>query len=157
MTFFARFSAIMGVVPVLATGIVVCGLPSSGQAAHKEIASHRNQFQLDFADDEVVTKQSETYFCSAGTKKPTEVQKALLGSLPADHKVSVTYVSADITSLAILPLDGKILVFTNVVAADGSKYVADRYVWWSKGDQATFAQFDDDKNTPLNCKLVKSP
>jgi membrane-bound inhibitor of C-type lysozyme len=37
-------------------------------------------------------------------------------------------------SFALLPVNGKPMLFVNTIAASGVKYVADRYTWWTKGD-----------------------
>ena len=37
-------------------------------------------------------------------------------------------------SFALLPVDGKPLLFVNTMAASGVKYMADRYTWWTKGN-----------------------
>ncbi|MDF7673632.1 MliC family protein [Acetobacteraceae bacterium ESL0709] len=124
-------------------------------AAEKTVPVPRNQFQLEFAPDEVAIQQSRTYNCVTGAGTPTEAQKALLASLPADRKVTVTYVSADIASLAIMPVDGKMLVLANVMSADGAKYVADRYIWWSRGDKAFFSRSDDEKGGQLDCQIAR--
>ncbi|BAN22674.1 MliC family protein [Caballeronia insecticola] len=39
-------------------------------------------------------------------------------------------------SFAALTVDGRKLLFVNVIAGSGAKYVADQYTWWTKGPQA---------------------
>ncbi len=54
-----------------------------------------------------------------------------------DHHDPVTlqYINAAPNYLAVLPLDGKTLVFVSVLAASGTKYVSGQYELWSKGPQ----------------------
>jgi len=70
----------------------------------------------------------------AGNAQVRTVQYACEGSDP----VSVQYVDAAPNFLAVLPVDGKPMVFVSVVPdakgkpADGAKYVAGPYELWSK-------------------------
>ncbi|WP_267225338.1 MliC family protein [Dyella silvae] len=49
--------------------------------------------------------------------------------------LQVTYWnSRDGQSFALVPVDGKAMLFVNTMAASGVKYMADRYTWWTKGD-----------------------
>lgn len=41
--------------------------------------------------------------------------------------------SYDGQSFALVPVDGKPLLFVDTVAASGVKYEAGRYTWWTKG------------------------
>ncbi|GAL99234.1 hypothetical protein AA0312_2188 [Acetobacter tropicalis NRIC 0312] len=66
----------------------------------------------------------------------------------------VTYLNAGATSLAVLPVEGQTLVFTNVISGSGAKYVADRFVWWSKGTEAFFSEDRKDVTAQLLCKEV---
>ncbi|SDD10183.1 MliC family protein [Paraburkholderia lycopersici] len=56
----------------------------------------------------------------------------------ADGKTfKVTYLNAaNGQSFALVPVDGRKLLFVGVIAASGVKYVADRYTWWTKGPGA---------------------
>ncbi len=51
--------------------------------------------------------------------------------------VTMQYINAEPNYLAVLPLDGKQLVFVSVLAASGTKYVSGQYELWSKGPQIT--------------------
>ncbi|NHM24689.1 MliC family protein [Tritonibacter mobilis] len=62
---------------------------------------------------------SETYVCEEG--KPFSVQ----------------YVNSGANVLAIIPIDGEVRIFVNVVSASGAKYVSGSHVWWAKGEMAT--------------------
>lgn len=50
----------------------------------------------------------------------------------------VSYLRSGPVALAILATPrNETLVLANVVSASGSRYVASRYEWWVKGDEAT--------------------
>jgi membrane-bound inhibitor of C-type lysozyme len=53
--------------------------------------------------------------------------------------VVVQYVNANPNFLALVPVGGHTIVFVNVAAASGARYVAGAYEWWTKGSDATFA------------------
>ena len=49
----------------------------------------------------------------------------------------VTYLNAaNGQSFALVPVNGRKLLFVGVIAASGVKYVAERYAWWTKGPGA---------------------
>lgn len=49
----------------------------------------------------------------------------------------VTYLNAaNGQSFALVPVEGRKLLFVGVIAASGVKYVAERYTWWTKGPGA---------------------
>lgn len=56
----------------------------------------------------------------------------------ADGKTfKVTYLNArNGQSFALLPVNGRNLLFVSTVAASGVRYQADRYTWWTKGPRA---------------------
>jgi len=56
----------------------------------------------------------------------------------ADGKTfKVTYINGtNGQSFALVPVEGRNLLFVGVIAASGVKYVADRYTWWTKGPGA---------------------
>lgn len=39
-------------------------------------------------------------------------------------------------SFALVPVEGRKMLFVGVIAASGVRYVADRYTWWTKGPGA---------------------
>ena len=49
--------------------------------------------------------------------------------------VTMQYINAAPNYLAVLPLDGKTLIFASVLAASGTKYVSGQYELFSKGPQ----------------------
>ena len=44
--------------------------------------------------------------------------------------VTVTYVNAEPTQLAVVPVDGVDRVFSVAMSGSGARYVAGRYEWW---------------------------
>ena len=56
----------------------------------------------------------------------------------ADGKTfRVTYLNGtNGQSFALVPVEGRNLLFVGVIAASGVKYVAERYTWWTKGPGA---------------------
>lgn len=74
-----------------------------------------------------VERHTAQYQCDAAAVK--------LG-LPASP-FTVEYINALPIALAVLPLNGKPLVFANVMSGSGARYAADRYVWWDTGSRGT--------------------
>lgn len=63
-------------------------------------------------------------------------QRRVIYRCADDVRVAVRYLNTDAGAFAYLPAAGVKLLFVNVEAGSGAKYVAGRYVWWSKGQQA---------------------
>ncbi len=58
-------------------------------------------------------------------------------------------------SFALLTVDGRKMLFVNVLSASGAKYVGDHYTWWTKGPQGTLSDDTADPNAPpmlADCK-----
>lgn len=49
----------------------------------------------------------------------------------------VTYVNAAADALAILDVDGSKRIFVSVISGSGARYASGRYVWWTKGPEAS--------------------
>lgn len=64
---------------------------------------------------------------------------------------SVDFINAQPNFLAIVPIGPNKLVFVNVMAASGAKYVAGQYEFWTKGSDATLTDLMADPQTPVNC------
>lgn len=61
-------------------------------------------------------------------------------------------------SFALLTVEGRKLLFVNVLAGSGAKYVADHYTWWTKGPEGSLTDDTADANAaPLlaACKTGK--
>ena len=65
----------------------------------------------------------------------------------------VQYVNAGANMLAILPVDGDMRIFVNVLSASGARYASGTHIWWSKGDGATL---EDEivEGSMVECVLV---
>ena len=67
--------------------------------------------------------------------------------------LTAEYVNAGDISLALLPVDGKPLVFANVLSASGARYAAGPYVWWTKGNSASLYDLRKGENAaPVTCE-----
>jgi len=51
--------------------------------------------------------------------------------------VTMQYINAEPNFLAVLPLEGKSLIFVSVLAASGTKYASGQYELFSKGSDIT--------------------
>ena len=118
------------------------------QSSKQEAPSHgsviktgENHLLISLPPEETVGRQDVEYLCSLDDKKASEEEKSLRTSLPSGV-FTATYFSADAMALVVLPVDGRVMVFANVVADSGSKYVGDRYIWWAKGGDVSFARAD---------------
>lgn len=65
--------------------------------------------------------------------------------------VVVRYVNAAPNFLALVPVGGHTLVFVNVAAASGARYVAGPYEWWTSGPEAGFADTTQPDAAPVLC------
>ncbi|RYE07615.1 MAG: hypothetical protein EOP22_17190 [Hyphomicrobiales bacterium] len=55
----------------------------------------------------------------------------------AEEPLTVRYINAQPNFFAIIPIEGRDVVFVNVISASGAKYVSGQYEWWNKGTDAT--------------------
>jgi membrane-bound inhibitor of C-type lysozyme len=79
-------------------------------------------------------------------RDPHDVRYACEGG----KSLTVKYMTVGDTPLASMVLDGKTLVFANVIAASGARYASGRYVWWTKGP----AGFLTDETLPASRNTV---
>ncbi|WDR05298.1 MliC family protein [Devosia rhodophyticola] len=73
----------------------------------------------------------------------TAEQRAVQYACDKGEPFEVTYVNAAPNYLALLPIDGKQLLMREVISASGAKYVADVWVWWTKGSDAQLYDLRD--------------
>jgi membrane-bound inhibitor of C-type lysozyme len=68
----------------------------------------------------------------------------------------VDYINAAPNFLALVPVEDGTLLFTTVLAASGAKYASGKYVWWSKGPQASLYDLTQGDNAKpiLTCNEV---
>jgi len=97
-----------------------------------------------------IQRQDVSYVCKAKKGASSAKMRGVL----AEKVVKVSYVNAGDISLAVLQIEGKTQIFSNVIAADGAKYVAGQYVWWTRSDEALFSS-ETDASAMLNCHEIK--
>jgi membrane-bound inhibitor of C-type lysozyme len=103
-------------------------------AAHSASAAPLSVPQI-----QVMTRNTIRYVCDGG------------------QSLTVRYVNTrNEQSFALLPVQGKNLLFVNVQAGSGAKYSASHYTWWTKGPQGTLSDELADQNAPpllANCRV----
>lgn len=82
--------------------------------------------------------RSETYVCEDG------------------EPFSVQYINSGANALALVPLEGEVRIFVNVVSASGAKYASGPHLWWTKGDLATLENAMD-AGQIATCRLQDAP
>lgn len=115
---------------------VVVGLASSASYAQPTLP--KVTISIDMPEDAVVN--SVTYGCGDGVS------------------LSVSYVNADPNFLAIVPVEGKSIIFASAISGSGARYTASRYEWWTKGDDAFLRDLTDNENQKamLTCKAPQN-
>jgi membrane-bound inhibitor of C-type lysozyme len=92
------------------------------------------------------------------TKVQVEAPMARSYQCDGGKSLQVTYWnSRDGQSFALVPVDGKSLLFVDTMAASGVKYMADRYTWWTKGDHGDLYDMTagpDAKPMVAGCSVV---
>jgi membrane-bound inhibitor of C-type lysozyme len=70
--------------------------------------------------------------------------------------VTVDYLNVPPNYLALVPIEGSTLVFNTVLSASGAKYAAGKYVWWTKGNDASLYDLTqgEDSKPILTCAVV---
>jgi membrane-bound inhibitor of C-type lysozyme len=63
-------------------------------------------------------------------------------------QISVGYINAAPNFLALVPYEGKTLIFAATLAASGVRYVSGNYEWWTKGAEATFHDLTAAEDAP---------
>jgi membrane-bound inhibitor of C-type lysozyme len=61
-----------------------------------------------------------------------------------EQPFTVEFINADPNFLAIVPVGSRKMVFANVLSADGAKYVAGQFEFWTKGSEATLTDLQAD-------------
>jgi membrane-bound inhibitor of C-type lysozyme len=70
-------------------------------------------------------------------------------------RLQVEYINAVPNALAVVPIDGKPLVFANVLSGSGARYAAGRYIWWEKGGTAQLSDLRQAESVrPTECREV---
>ena len=71
----------------------------------------------------------------------------------------VEYLDGAGNSLAVLPIEGRSLIFANVISASGARYASGRYVWWDAGSRGVhlYSDFDSlDGRKQSACHSIKA-
>jgi membrane-bound inhibitor of C-type lysozyme len=55
----------------------------------------------------------------------------------AGKAMTVEYLNVEPDHLAIVPVEGSKRIFALVMSGSGARYASGRYVWWSKGNEAS--------------------
>jgi membrane-bound inhibitor of C-type lysozyme len=73
-------------------------------------------------------------------------------------QISVGYIYAAPNFLALMPDEGKTLIFAAVLAASGVRYASGNYEWWTKGTEATFHDLTAAEDAPplASCSEITS-
>ncbi|MFG1463670.1 MliC family protein [Xanthobacter sp. DSM 24535] len=117
----------MKAAPILAVTLAIA--MSSGSAAQAV------ELTLTLPGDAPAQRLTTTYECPG------------LGTLSAE------YVDAGDVSLAILPVEGKSLIFANVLSASGARYASGPFIWWIKGQTAALYDLRKGEDAaPQNCR-----
>ncbi len=87
----------------------------------------------------------------------TEVEETTLAYLCGSTEIDVRYVNARPVSLAIFDWEGERIVASAGIAASGVRYAGGRYVWWSKGSEATLFDEMADEDDALLASCIEQP
>jgi membrane-bound inhibitor of C-type lysozyme len=86
---------------------------------------------VQFAEIQAENRQTHEYTCATG------------------KILQVTYWNtANGQSFALVPVNGKQLLFVNTMSASGAKYQAGSYTWWTKGPRADLYDATSGENAP---------
>ena len=113
----------------LAIAAGLASTPSQAQQAQPTV-----KISIDMPAE--ATANSVTYACGDGISLP------------------VSYVNSDPNFLAVVPVDGKSIIFASAISGSGARYTSGRYEWWTKGDNATLRDLtvDESEKPMLECK-----
>lgn len=92
-----------------------------------------------------ISRKTVTYQCDS------EGPKIGLPSSP----FPVEYLNGGGNSLAIVPVSGNALIFSNVIAGSGARYVAGKFTWWEAGGSATIYSDSLASKMRATCKPAK--
>jgi heat shock protein HslJ len=71
----------------------------------------------------------------------------------AGSSVDVDYINTGPVSLAVLTMGDAFVVMSNVVSGSGARYAGDRFVWWTRGDEASLDNLTHGEDGPgLSCR-----
>ncbi len=91
--------------------------------------AHGTDLTLHLNGSEPITRSTRTYQCDSVSSKM---------GIPAGI-FAVEYLNGAGNSLAVVPVNGKSLIFANVASGSGARYAAGPYIWWdASGRTVTF-------------------
>lgn len=68
---------------------------------------------------------------------------------------AVEYINGGGNSLVVVPLGAKSLIFANVSAGSGARYVAQQYTWWEAGGAVTLSSDAISGKLQSTCRRVE--
>jgi membrane-bound inhibitor of C-type lysozyme len=91
-----------------------------------------------------------------GTTGDFDRKTVTYGCKGHEQPLVVRYINAAPNFLALVPVEDGTLLFTTVLAASGAKYASGKYIWWSKGPDASLYDLTQgDASKPiLTCSEV---
>jgi membrane-bound inhibitor of C-type lysozyme len=120
--------------------ILLGGLWGAGVLSATDLVIH-------LPDTPLVTRQNVTYQCDA--------TGAAIG-LPSGH-FTVEYIEGGGNSLAIVPVSGNSLIFSNVSSGSGARYTAQQYTWWEVKGVATLYSNSLNGKSQSSCHRAPFP
>jgi membrane-bound inhibitor of C-type lysozyme len=98
-------------------------------------AAYAAEIVISLPDAPSVQRQTVDYRCDGG------------------RGFAVIYINAGANSLALVPLDGSLRIFADVLSGSGARYASGIYVWWTKGADASLydLQAGPDAKPVLQC------
>lgn len=110
--------------------------------AHTQPSTNEKNLNIALPPSAQVQTQIVEYHCSGS---PNLLSRYSMSS------VKVQYINAGAIHLAVLVVDNETRVLANVIAASGAKYVADEFVWWTKGNLASLTTIQHTEAGTLTC------
>jgi membrane-bound inhibitor of C-type lysozyme len=111
-------------------------------------AASATELTLHLSDPTPITRKTVTFTCDS---------RATALGLPAGP-FSVEYVNGAGNSLAILPIEGRSLIFVSVITGSGARYASGRYIWIDAGTRGVSletATMADQQRT--SCRIASRP
>lgn len=120
-------------------GVVMGALGPAVTAPAEDIAIHLPQ-------NATVSRKTVRYRC--------DVQAGKVG-LPSGS-FPVEYIDGGGNSLAVVPINGNPIVFSNVVSASGARYAAQQFIWWDAKGVVTVSADTPSGNVQSICRPIPS-
>jgi membrane-bound inhibitor of C-type lysozyme len=70
---------------------------------------------------------------------------------------TVEFINAEPNFLAIVPVGPRKMIFVNVISADGAKYVAGQFEFWTRGSEATLTDVQATPQSVECAEVVETP